>query len=716
MYSTPTFAAGAVTFSDVSFALGETDLTAVATDKAGNIGTLIQPCAVTVGTPPVVTFTAPAAGKNLCASTTTSTSCISDADAVTAGWQGPLTVTVTAGGQPATSGTVTFTVAVGAGAAMTLGTANIVNGVATVASVTIPDGNSVTLTATTSALGANGVGMATRMLAVATTVPAAPTNLQVVVKDRRQTTLTVSWTAPAGAASYDLRYYEAPINPSLFPVAATQVPTTGTPLAAGMTETRDVANLTIQHSYYFAILSKDAAGNSSALAYATPNPAAAGCTTPPCPIQATFNQTIINGPQTPAFAGFGYYLDGSGNFLGDANSDILAGDGYGNNAYIFAGGTTFTATTPAVTFTGPVGSYFGSNIANVGDVDGDGLEDIGIASGYEVPPRIYIYKGRTTTWPTNLTNAQADYTITVDAASPYDANSTLGYPIVKLGDINGDNVGDFAVGAITAGTGGSVLVVFGATPFGGGNLSAMLAASPARAVALTDATASGLFGTGITALGPSNGTLVVSAPTASSSAGRIVSYRWNATTSAFVSTGSYTGPANGQIGEVVNVFGAGVGLISGNGLAGLGSTAYTFLNGTVAMPLTGMPQVFMDSQGQDTFGTVALGGGFSGSNASISYVGDSSPDLVVAGAFESTHQPTVYIIDGDDIPMSTAAVLDAAVLAKAKIALPADWNRSTPYNSPVRDVNGDGYGDFAIGETDATFFATPFRGRAIVFW
>jgi len=287
---------------------------------------------------------------------------------------------------------------------------------------------------------------------------------------------------------------------------------------------------------------------------------------------------------------------------------------------------------------------------------------------------------------------------------------------VKLGDINGDNVGDFAVGAITAGAGGSVLVVFGATPFVGGNLSALLAATPVRAVALTDASASGLFGTGITALGPSNGTLVVSAPTASSNAGKLVSYRWNATTSAFVSTGSYTGPANGEIGGAVNVFAGGVGVVSGNGLAALGSTADTFLNGTVAMPLTGMPQVFVDSQGQATFGVVAFGGGFSGSNATISYVGDGSADLVLAGSYESTHQPTVYIIDGDDIPAPTTTAIDAAALAKVKIALPADWNRSTSFDTPIKDVNGDGYGDFAIGETDATFFATPFRGRVIVFW
>lgn len=719
MYSTPTFASGAVTFASVAFPLGETDLTAVATDKAGNTGSLAQPCAVTVGTPPVVTFTAPLTGKNLCASTTTTvTTCVPDADGTMAGWQGPLTVNVTVDGSPAPSGTVTFTAS--SATPTTLGTANIMNGVATLPSVTIPDGNPVTLTATTSALGVNGVGMASRMLIVASALPAAPTNLQVAVKDRRQTSFTVTWTAPAGAASYDLRYYEAPINPSLFPVAAIQVPITGTPLAAGMTESRDVTDLTIEHTYYFAILAKDAAGNSSDLAYATPMPAATGCTTAPCPIQATFNQTVINGPQSNpgSYAGFGYYVDGSGNFVGDTNSDILAGDGYGNNAYIFAGSATFTSPTPAVTFTGSTpGLYFGSNIANLGDVDGDGLEDIGIASGYDSPPKIYIFKGRAN-WPATVMDTAADYVITVD--STFDSSSFLGYPIVKLGDINGDGVGDFALGANAATPGGAVLVIYGAMPFGGAaqNLSAMLTAN--RAQVLTNSMASSLFGASITALGGSNGTLVVGAPAAASGAGQLVSYKWNGTALAPVGT-AFTGPTApnpGHIGSVLGVLGAGLGVISGNNLVPLGGNVSTFLDGTLAMPLTGMPKIVTDTNGQDTFGTIAFGGGFSGSNVSISYVGDSKPDLVVGGAYESSHQPTVYIIDGASLATLDSPI-NVAASATTKVQLPADWQlpfRATAFDSPVKDVNGDGYGDFAIGETDDFTFNVPFQGQVIVFW
>jgi len=713
-YSSPTFAAGAVTFTGVSFGLGETDLTAVATDKAGNTGSLIQPCAVTVGTPPVVTFTAPAAGKSLCANGTTSSTCIADSDAMTTGWQGAVTVGVAVGGQPATTGTVTFTAAVGSAAATTLGTANIVNGVATLASATIPDGNPVTLTATTSSLGTNGVGVATRMLIVVSSTQPAPTGAQVVVKDRRQTSFTVSWTAPAGAASYDLRYSQMPINASTF-AAATAVPITGAPLAAGMTESRDVTGLYIENDYYFAVAAKDAAGNVSSLATVTPSPVPSSCTTPPCPIRATFTATVVAGPQSvPAnYAGFGYDSDGSGHFVGDGSSDLLVGEESGSHAYLFAGSASgFTTTTPVVTFDGGGTFGFGFTLANIGDVDGDQLEDIAISSPFETVPKIYIFKGRAT-WPATLASTAADYVVTADVAM-FDSSSGFGIPApMRMGDINGDGVGDFAVGAPVANGGaGALLVIFGASPFGIGTASTLLATN--RAVALTNSGA-GQFGTSAIALGSQNGALVVGAPgTTAADGGTLTSYRWSGSAFSVVGT-PVTGAANEQVGPLLNVLGGGLGVIAGNNYNVMAGFVWTFFSGTAAMPLAGMPTRFQDSAGSDTFGTVAFGGGYSGANDSISFIGDSHPDLVVAGALEASHRPTIYIVDGVYGAAATTGI-DVSALAQVKYLLPADWQRATTYSGPVRDINSDGYGDFVIGETDNGSFGTPFQGRVLVLW
>jgi hypothetical protein len=710
-YSAPAFAAGAVTFTGVAFPLGATTLTAVATDPAGNTATLAQPCLVTVGTPPVVTFTAPAAGKNLCVAGSTVASCIADADGTTPGWQGLLTAGVTVGGVPATTGTVTFTAS---SATAPLGTVNIVAGAANLL-VTIPDGNPVTITATTSAIGANGVGVATRVVVVATTAPAAPANVQVVVKDRRQSTFTVTWTAPTGAAGYELRVGQVVVYAPNFdtPTVAKPIPITGTPLAPGMMESRDVPDLYIENDYFFAIAATDAAGNRSAIVSATPSPPSPVCTTTPCPIRAQFKQTIINGPQsTPAnYAGFGYYLDGSGNFVGDANSDLLASDGYGSHAYIFAGSPTFAGGAPTVTFQSAT-QYFGVSIGNIGDVDGDGLEDIAVSSSFASPPKIFIFKGRAT-WPATVMDTAADYVITADTT--FDGVSLLGFPIAKLGDINGDGVGDFGLGAQeTGGNAGAVLVVFGAKPFVGGTLSSLVTAG--KAVVLTNAGASGFFGAGLVALGASSGTLVVGAPSAGTDTGAIVTYKWNGTALA-PSGAPYTGGAKENVGSILAVLGGGLGVLSGNNFPVGAGTVFSFLNGTAAAPLSGTPQRFTSLAGPDTFGTITLGGGFSGSGASISYLGDSKPDLVLGGAFESTHPAIVYIMDGATVASLPSPVYVDNFQATCKIPLPADWvRRVTIYNSPIKDINGDGYGDIAIGETDDGTFNVPFQGRVMVLW
>ena len=72
----------------------------------------------------------------------------------------------------------------------------------------------------------------------------------------------------------------------------------------------------------------------------------------------------------------------------------------------FFGSQTFGVTAPAVTFTGST-TGFGFTVAQIGDIDNDGLPDIAISDS-TVGEKVYIYKGRSS-WPMNLTDAQADY-------------------------------------------------------------------------------------------------------------------------------------------------------------------------------------------------------------------------------------------------------------------------------------------------------------------
>ncbi len=97
------------TFPNVLFVQGLNQVTATGTDAAGNLGVLTSPCNVTVGTPPIVTFSTPLSTNTLCAAVSNFGTCVADSDASTPGWQGNIAVNVAVAGVPASTGTVTFT-------------------------------------------------------------------------------------------------------------------------------------------------------------------------------------------------------------------------------------------------------------------------------------------------------------------------------------------------------------------------------------------------------------------------------------------------------------------------------------------------------------------------------------------------------------------------------------------------------------------------------
>jgi chitodextrinase len=80
-----------------------------------------------------------------------------------------------------------------------------------------------------------------------------------------KTTAVISWTAPsdqcsgAAVASYDLRYSTSAITACNFE-SATTISTT-TPQAPGNTECFELSSLPMGTTYWFAVMSRDAAGN-----------------------------------------------------------------------------------------------------------------------------------------------------------------------------------------------------------------------------------------------------------------------------------------------------------------------------------------------------------------------------------------------------------------------------------------------------------------------
>jgi hypothetical protein len=706
--SSPTFAAGMATFSGVMFNVGLNSLSALAKDAAGNVTATPLPCDITVGMAPVVIFTSPTASNVLCPTTGSQANCINDTDAATPGWQGPLTVQALVGGVPLTTGNITFSVG-----GTTLGSAPLDNtGHATLPSVTFLDGD-VTITATTDNVAGHGVGTGTVTVTVDLGPPGAPTGLAAAVLNRRQTSFQLSWTAPADAgggkvASYDVRVATVPITPANFDDASvtTAVPFTGTPAAPGALDGISVTNKYIEIGYYFAVRARDAAGNVSAIVTTD----ALGATA------AHFKVTPINS-MLGSNERFGFAVSGDGDLNGDGLSDILVSTSGVGRAYLFFGSATFASTAPAVTFTG-ASTGFGFRAMQIGDIDNDGHPDVAISDPLN-GLKVYIYKGRTT-WPMTLTDAQADYVISTDASY---AGSLFGFSLARLGDFDGDNIDDLAIGARSFGGGvGRAVIIRGSASFAS-------VALPDTTHAITidgnAAFGSSAFGYKVMGLGhyysvTTGTTLVVSAPSGALSVpaavGHVYTFHGQSGTGGAIALSSADNVLAGlnasakigvtltNLGPIFNGFPSiGIGnTLDTTGVAGASGTAYLTSGTPSTSPFTTVQVAYLT--GATATGAALIGGGISGRDVSLSLIGDSTPDLVLSGQTGGT----LVIADGAKLAAKGSPV-NLATKAEISIALPAGWGTGEAATSIITDIDGDGAADFCLGS-----LTNP--GAILVFW
>lgn len=118
-------------------------------------------------------------------------------------------------------------------------------------------------------------------------------------------------------------------------------------------------------------------------------------------------------------------------------------------------GTASTAANPSsVTVRAPVigiqssqeGSRFGYAVGNIGDVDGDGIDDIAVGApllseSADLTGEVSIYLGKNLGTAESLSDASADYTILGSEGTAF------GAAIDAIGDLDGDGKGDFIIGA-----------------------------------------------------------------------------------------------------------------------------------------------------------------------------------------------------------------------------------------------------------------------------
>jgi len=174
------------------------------------------------------------------------------------------------------------------------------------------------------------------------------------------------------------------------------------------------------------------------------------------------NDSTTNGPTLTNSDSFGVSVANIGDLNGDGVDDIAVGANYDDNAgdargaihimFMNTDGTIdSTVEINSSTTNGPTltnGDFFGRAIANIGDLNGDGVNDIAV--GANADDNAGGDRGAIHIMFMN-TDGTIDSTVEINDSTtngPTLTNSdSFGVSVANIGDLNGDGVNDIAVGA-----------------------------------------------------------------------------------------------------------------------------------------------------------------------------------------------------------------------------------------------------------------------------
>lgn len=254
--------------------------------------------------------------------------------------------------------------------------------------------------------------------------------------------------------------------------------------------------------------------------------------------------TMLTGPDGSG-GEFGFTVASAGDVNGDGFADVVVGAPSAasrtGRVHLYLGGPSGLGTAPAATLTGPDGAEgkFGFDVAEAGDVNGDGFADVivGAPSVSSGAGRAYLFLG-------SATGLAAAPTRTLMGPS----GGEFGRAVGSAGDVNGDGYADVVVGAwaVSSYAGALYLYVGSATGLG---------TSPAQTLTGPDGP-NGFFGVDVASADDVNGDgfgdLLVSAWGASSNVGRVHLYVGSASGLGTSPRTTLTGPDGGQFGRAMS--------------------------------------------------------------------------------------------------------------------------------------------------------------------
>ena len=170
---------------------------------------------------------------------------------------------------------------------------------------------------------------------------------------------------------------------------------------------------------------------------------------------SVINDRTARGPDLDDSDWFGYSVAGIGDMDGDGTDDLAAGAPNDGAVYVLFMNSdrTIKSTARVISLLSTASDYFGSSVASVGDVDGDGTGDLAVGAVRDAvrapgSPRAQAHGA------VHVLSMNSDGTVKIyskiDAQTPglsLSAGSEFGSSLAAVGDLDGDGVPDLAAGA-----------------------------------------------------------------------------------------------------------------------------------------------------------------------------------------------------------------------------------------------------------------------------
>jgi hypothetical protein len=169
---------------------------------------------------------------------------------------------------------------------------------------------------------------------------------------------------------------------------------------------------------------------------------------------------------------YGANLNAAGDVNGDGYADVIIGaPGYqsgtsGGSAFVYAGSAAGIVTEPLSVLSGDLpGGDFGFVVNGVGDLDGDGYDDVMVGTDCEptggascdfpsFPGAAWVFNG-------SASGVSAQASAKLQLVSDDGSAASFGFHIEPAGDVNGDGIPDVAVTALAYNGLGAVLIYEG---------------------------------------------------------------------------------------------------------------------------------------------------------------------------------------------------------------------------------------------------------------